>query len=224
MIRLAPLTSWGIALTLATCLLHLSACVSATRYRCIQVERDSLKSQALQLQDDLARTRIDLERGQQDLITLQDKDSAAALVARLRETVEVLQRREQSLRDQLSATEETIRWHRAHNDSLSEQLRVKTIEADKVRDDAQGCHRALAQLIEAAKTPAVVESQIDGDFEGWEGETVFVLTNGQIWQQTSYDYIYEYAYMPEVLIYATSDGYKMRVEDVDETIYVTRIK
>jgi hypothetical protein len=32
----------------------------------------------------------------------------------------------------------------------------------------------------------VVESQIDGDFNGWEGETVVKLVNGQIWQQTEY--------------------------------------
>ncbi|MDR0881742.1 MAG: hypothetical protein LBP55_04270, partial [Candidatus Adiutrix sp.] len=33
-----------------------------------------------------------------------------------------------------------------------------------------------------------IESQIDGTFEGWSGETVFKLTNGQIWQQSSYAY------------------------------------
>ena len=75
-----------------------------------------------------------------------------------------------------------------------------------------------------AKTPDIVESQIDGDFEGWDGETVFKLTNGQIWQQSSYAYHYSYSYMPEVLIYRTSGGYKMKVEDEDETIYVRRLK
>ena len=47
----------------------------------------------------------------------------------------------------------------------------------------------------------VIESQIDGEFEGWEGDTMFKLVNGQIWQQSSYAYTYSYAYMPDVMIY-----------------------
>jgi len=69
-------------------------------------------------------------------------------------------------------------------------------------------------------THDVIESCMEGDFEGWEGETIFKLDNGQIWQQSSYAYTYHYAYRPEVLIYKTSGGYKMKVEGVDETIYV----
>lgn len=73
-------------------------------------------------------------------------------------------------------------------------------------------------------TPDVIESRIEGDFEGWEGETIFKLDNGQIWQQSSYAYTYHYAYRPEVLIYKTSGGYKMKVEGVDDTVYVRRLK
>lgn len=70
----------------------------------------------------------------------------------------------------------------------------------------------------------VIISQIDGEFEGWEGETIFRLMNGQVWQQSSYDYMYHYAYMPEVEIYETKNGYIMKVEDVEETIDVVRLK
>jgi len=70
----------------------------------------------------------------------------------------------------------------------------------------------------------VIESEIEGDFKGWDGETVFKLTNGQIWQQVEYDYEYEYAYRPKVLIYNTAGGYKMKVEGMDDTIYVKRLK
>jgi hypothetical protein len=73
-------------------------------------------------------------------------------------------------------------------------------------------------------TPDAVESTIEGDFEGWSGETIFKLDNGQIWQQAEYDYTYEYAYRPEVTIYKTAAGYWMKVEDVDETILVKRLK
>tara|TARA_B110000240_G_scaffold151067_1_gene167373 strand:+ start:68 stop:568 length:501 start_codon:yes stop_codon:yes gene_type:complete len=70
----------------------------------------------------------------------------------------------------------------------------------------------------------VIETQIDGDFEGWEGETIFKMMNGQIWQQSSYDYTYHYAYSPEVLIYEFNGSWIMRVEDVDETIEVIQLK
>ena len=32
----------------------------------------------------------------------------------------------------------------------------------------------------------VIESKIDGTFEGWSGETIVILTNGQVWQQNEY--------------------------------------
>jgi hypothetical protein len=73
-------------------------------------------------------------------------------------------------------------------------------------------------------TSAAIESQIDGDFNGWEGETIFKLTNGQIWQQAEYDYEYEYAFMPEVTIYKTSACWKMKVEGMDDTVCVKRLK
>ena len=70
-----------------------------------------------------------------------------------------------------------------------------------------------------------IESQIDGTFRGWRGDTVFKLLNGQIWQQVSYDYTYEYDYMPEVIIYPSRRGTCMfKVEDVDEVIAVQRLK
>ena len=71
--------------------------------------------------------------------------------------------------------------------------------------------------------PTFIESKIDGEFEGWDGDTIFQLTNGQVWQQSSYNYHYHYAYRPDVLIYSTGSGYKMMVEGVDRTISVIRL-
>lgn len=73
-------------------------------------------------------------------------------------------------------------------------------------------------------TESVIETCIEDDFEGWDGDTIFKLGNGQIWQQTSYEYTYHYAYRPGVIIYSTSGGYKMKVDGVDGTIYVKRIR
>ena len=68
-----------------------------------------------------------------------------------------------------------------------------------------------------------IESRIDGEFEGWEGETIIKLMNGQIWLQTEYYYHYHYSYMPEVLIYSSGSGYKMKVDGVDSAVGVRRI-
>ena len=71
---------------------------------------------------------------------------------------------------------------------------------------------------------AFIESRISGEFEGWDGETIFKLMNGQIWQQASYAYIYHYAYMPKATIYKAGSLYKMQVDGVSGAIYVKRIR
>ena len=72
-------------------------------------------------------------------------------------------------------------------------------------------------------SPKVIESQIDGDFEGWEGETIVKLTNGQIWQQSEYYYHYHYAFMARVLVFRSGGGYKMKVDGVEKSVGVTRL-
>lgn len=76
----------------------------------------------------------------------------------------------------------------------------------------------------APATADKIESQIDGDFEGWEGETVVKLTNGQIWQQTEFHFHYHYAFMPKVIILKTATGHKMVVDGVHKAIGVTQLK
>lgn len=71
---------------------------------------------------------------------------------------------------------------------------------------------------------AVIESKVDGEFEGWDGETIVKLMNGQIWQQARYHYEYHYAYMPDVLIYKSGSRWKMKVEGTDEAVEVERLK
>ena len=68
----------------------------------------------------------------------------------------------------------------------------------------------------------VIESRINGEFKGWEGNTEYQLTNGQVWKQSTYNYEYTYSHMPEVLIYSTSSGYRMQVEGTSAD--VRRIK
>src|SRR5271157_2914322 len=65
-------------------------------------------------------------------------------------------------------------------------------------------------------TGGTIDTRIDGEFKGWEGETIYKMQNGQIWQQSSYHYHYHYAYAPEVLIYPSGGGYKIHVVDDDD--------
>jgi hypothetical protein len=69
-----------------------------------------------------------------------------------------------------------------------------------------------------------VDSRIDGEFEGWDGDTVFTLMNGQVWQQSSYSYFYHYRYSPRVLIFKQGYGYVMKVDGVDRTVQVKRLR
>lgn len=69
----------------------------------------------------------------------------------------------------------------------------------------------------------VVETEIDGVFEGWTGETIFKLRNGQIWQQSKYKYLYHYAYNPKIKICEDNGIYKMIIEGLEESIEVKLI-
>ena len=70
----------------------------------------------------------------------------------------------------------------------------------------------------------VIESRIDGDFEGWDGETIVKLMNGQIWQQIEYYYHYHYSFMPDVLIYRSGGGYKMKVDGIRKSVGVIQLR
>jgi hypothetical protein len=82
----------------------------------------------------------------------------------------------------------------------------------------------LAEKQSRAGCQEPIESNIDGDFEGWDGDTVFTLRNGQIWKQTTYGYTYHYAFSPSVLIYKAGTGCKLRVDGADGAIGVERLK
>jgi hypothetical protein len=69
-----------------------------------------------------------------------------------------------------------------------------------------------------------MESQVDGDFKGWEGETTVKLTNGQVWKQTEYHYEYYYAYMPKATIYSAGNTYKMKVDGTSRAVGVQRLR
>ncbi|MBT4785521.1 MAG: hypothetical protein HOO21_09205, partial [Candidatus Marinimicrobia bacterium] len=72
-------------------------------------------------------------------------------------------------------------------------------------------------------TSDIVEGRIDGDFEGWEGETIVKLMNGDIWQQKEYYYYYHYAYSPKVTIVKSGSSFKMKVDGVSKAVGVEKL-
>ena len=76
----------------------------------------------------------------------------------------------------------------------------------------------------SANASDVIESRIDGDFEGFDEGNVYKLMNGQIWIQVSFNYNYHYSYMPEVIIFKNRGRYYMKVEGVDKTVEVEQLR
>jgi hypothetical protein len=69
-----------------------------------------------------------------------------------------------------------------------------------------------------------IETQIDGTFEGWDGDTIWQMTNGQIWQQASIGVHVAIRVRPKLLIYQDGSQWKMKVEGENQTVAVKRIK
>ncbi len=86
--------------------------------------------------------------------------------------------------------------------------------------------RGIDSLLRCVKVREVIESNIDGDFKGWDGTTTFKLTNLQEWQQNHITpNVSIRLYRPAVFIYLTPKGYKMKIEGLnEEPIFVKKIK
>lgn len=90
----------------------------------------------------------------------------------------------------------------------------------------------LKMQVEGTRQPVTVvqlevyESRIKNEFEGWDGETIIKLIDGQIWQQAEYLYSYYYAYRPEVILYKSpkESQIKMLVEGMEEPVAVKRLR
>ena len=98
--------------------------------------------------------------------------------------------------------------------------------AQSLAADASGAAPARSPVRAPVVLPStdIIESNISGSFEGWKGETIFKLMNGEIWQQTEYYYEYHYAFSPKVLIIPSAGGYKAKVEGVNKAVGVTRLR
>jgi len=66
-----------------------------------------------------------------------------------------------------------------------------------------------------------IRSKLIGESNGWGGETVLQLENGQIWHQVEYYYEYQYSYRPIVVI---TNNNMATIEGISKSIRVEQIK
>ena len=67
---------------------------------------------------------------------------------------------------------------------------------------------------------ALIKSRLKGESNGWEGDTILQLENGQVWAQVQYYYRYRYKYRPWVYI----NGNRATIEGIDKAVRVERLR
>jgi hypothetical protein len=85
------------------------------------------------------------------------------------------------------------------------------------------CTKLGGPIVEAIDQ-AVIESRLDGESEGFTGESIFPLLNEQVWLQTDGYYQYRYQFGPKVIIYREGSGYKLKLEGIEQAVSVQRLR
>jgi hypothetical protein len=75
---------------------------------------------------------------------------------------------------------------------------------------------ACALTVAGAAQAGVYRGEINGEFTGWQGNSVYELMDGHIIKQAEYTYDYTYSYNPEIMIYEEHGVLKCHL--VDENI------
>lgn len=80
----------------------------------------------------------------------------------------------------------------------------------------------INEILPVLPLEKIIKSQIDGNFNGFEGNSIYKLYDGSIWQQIDGIYVYIYVFSPKVLVYNFRGTWKMNVEGI--TVSVIRLK
>lgn len=70
----------------------------------------------------------------------------------------------------------------------------------------------------------MIETKLVGDFDGYEHDNYYVMTNGQIWRQTDFHFDFHFAFRPDATIFRKNGAWFLHVEDMDSVVQVERIK
>lgn len=96
------------------------------------------------------------------------------------------------------------------------------VESSKIYNGLEKINESNVPLIDKGLSNTI-NAQVDGDFNGWNANTIIKLTNGEIWKQTEYFYSYIYSYMPHVTITNSFNVSKMKVEGIDKEVIVEKL-
>ena len=77
--------------------------------------------------------------------------------------------------------------------------------------------------VSVAQLTSVISSRIDGVFNGWDGDSIYALTNGQLWKQAQWVLENKWLFRPKALVFYYF-GWKMKVDGSSKTVRVTRLK
>ncbi len=116
-----------------------------------------------------------------------------------------------------------IKTENFHFYELNDKINQKSIypnpeilvyqEGKKLKMKIQG----IEKLLTCNRLQEVIENYIDGNFRGYDGNSSFKLVNGDVWKQ---DYttgnVFANLFRPAVTIYLSSEGYKMKIEGLNE--------
>ena len=116
-----------------------------------------------------------------------------------------------------------ISWRK---DEVTAVVVVEPVAGGFAPYGSSGSGVATIDTADSSKPPesAVIQSTVDGEFKGFDGNTVVKLSNGNVWRQTEYFYEYHYAYMPKVLIVRRGSAYVMKVEGISKSVGVERLR
>lgn len=69
----------------------------------------------------------------------------------------------------------------------------------------------------------VTEDELTGNCKGWDGATVFALTNGEVWQQSRFRSRQLHLCSPAVRIWRFGYSFWLEIEGISEILPVQRV-
>jgi hypothetical protein len=115
-----------------------------------------------------------------------------------------------------------------HQQPVAEEAPVKPAEKIVKSTDKAAASFGAEQVTEVKKvvTEQELHAHIEGTIESFTGRAVFVLDNGQIWQQRMPETVYFTPTLvnPEVIITRGFIGYKMLIVPANRIVFVKRIQ
>lgn len=178
-------------------------CISTHEFESVTQRRDELQVQLAQTEQQL-RSAIQKAETLAESLEIAKRLEGGTLIDEYLEVQERLTRSERMA----ASVEELLR-----------DLRNCRAELDVLKEEKRRLEESHTE-----EGPAVIESKINGQWEGWQGDTVLRLINGQVWEQVGAALSLRLRLNPDVLIYRSSGGWVARIEGEERAVLVRRLK